>query len=113
MDKASDEIINKTYAEYRQREITGKGEKTAKALGKYIIKLYSNGISQLVNIRNVKKLRQDIENDPLIKDQMTYLGCFLVYTLGHYLAPVLVAAHTLDRGDGEDHENEDYESEGP
>ena len=27
MDKASDEIINKTYAEYKQREITEKGEK--------------------------------------------------------------------------------------
>ena len=79
VDKASDEIINKTYAEYRQREITEKDEKTAKALGKHIIKLYSNGISRLVNIRNVKKLRQDIEDDPLIKDQITYLGCFLVY----------------------------------
>ena len=94
MDKASDEIINKTYAEYRQREITEKDKKTAKALGKYIIELYSNGISRLVNIRNVKKLRQDIEDDPLIKDQITYLGCFLVYTLGDYLASALVAAHT-------------------
>ena len=28
VDKASDEIINKRYAEYKQREITEKGEKS-------------------------------------------------------------------------------------
>ena len=67
LDKASDEIINKTYTEYRQRELNEDGEKTAKALGKHIIKLYSNGISRFVKIRNVKKLRQDIEDHPLIK----------------------------------------------
>ena len=39
-----------------------------------------------------------------------------MYTLGDYVAPVLVAAHTLsnlDGGDGQDYENEGYESEGP
>ena len=34
LDKASDEIINKTYAEYRQRELNEKREKTGKALSK-------------------------------------------------------------------------------
>ena len=46
---------------------------------------------------------------------MAGLGCFLVYTLGDYLWPVLIAAHTSDNvdiGDRQDHENEDYESEG-
>ena len=112
VDKASDEIINKTYAEYKQREITEKGEKTAKGLGKHLIKLYSNGISRFVKISDVKQLRQDIEDDPLIKDQMINLGCFLVYTLGDYLAPVLVAAHALNNLDrGTELENEDYESD--
>ena len=32
VDKASDETINKTYAEYQQRELNKKGEKTGKAL---------------------------------------------------------------------------------
>ena len=109
VDKASDEIINKTYAEYKQHEITEKGEKTAKALGKHVIKLYSNRISWFIKIRDVKKLCQDIKDDPLIKDQMVNSGCPLMYTVGDYLAPVLVAAHTLntlDRGtDGQDHEN--------
>ena len=114
VDKASVEVINRTYAEYKQCEITEKGEKTAKALGKLVIKLYSKGISRFVKIRDVKKLHQDIEDDPLIKDQMVNLGCFLVYTLGDYLAPVLVAAHTINNlgpGDEQDHENEDYESD--
>ena len=31
VDRASDKIINKTYAEYKQRELNGKGEKTGKA----------------------------------------------------------------------------------
>ena len=42
VDKASDEIINKTYAEYKQGEIT------AKVLGK----LVSKRISQFVKIRD-------------------------------------------------------------
>ena len=46
VDKASDEIINKTYAEYKQRELNKKGEKTGKALGKHVINLYSTGISR-------------------------------------------------------------------
>ena len=116
VDKASDGIINKTYAEYKQRELNEKAEKTAKALGKRVTELYSNGISQFVKIRDVKKLHQDIEDDSLIKDQMVNLDCFLVYTLGDYLAPVLVGVYTLnnlDRGNRQDRENEDYESEGP
>ena len=32
VDKASNEIINKTHTEYMRREIAQKGEKTAKAL---------------------------------------------------------------------------------
>ena len=68
----------------------------------------------MVKIRDVKKLQQDIENDPIIKDQMADLGCVLVYTFGNFLAPVLVAAHTvnnLDLGDEQGLENEGYESD--
>ena len=107
VDKASDETINKIYAEYRQRELNEKGEKTGKALGKHVINLYSVGISRWLKIRDIKKLQQDIENDPIIKDQMANLGCFLACTLGNFLAPVLVAAHTInnvDFGDGPEDE---------
>ena len=46
VDKASDETINKIYAEYKQCQLTQKGEKTAKALGKHVINLYSTGVSR-------------------------------------------------------------------
>ena len=114
MDKVSEEIINKTYAEYKQKELNEKDEKTGKALGKHVINLYSTGVSWWLQIKDVKKLRQDIENDPIIKDQMVNLGCLLVCTFGNFLTPVLVAAHTSNNLDfGDELENEDYESEGP
>ena len=112
MDKASDETINKKYTEYIHRELNEKGEKTGKALGKHVINLYSTGISRWLKIKDVKKLCQDIENDPIIKDQMTDLGCLFACTFGNYLAPVLIAAHTannLDFGDEQGHEDEGYE----
>ena len=112
VDKVSDETINKTYAEYKQRELNEKGEKTGKVLDKHVVNLYSTGISWVVKIRDVKKLQQDIENDPIIKDQMANLGCLLVCTFGNFLAPVLVAAHTVNNLDlGDELENEGYESD--
>ena len=95
--KASGETINKKYAKYIQRELNEKCEKTGEALGKHVINLYSNGISGWLKIKDVKKLHQDIENDPIIKDQMTGLGYLLVCTYGNYLAPILIAAHTATK----------------
>ena len=46
VDKASDEVINKTYVEYKQRQLNGKREKTVEAFGKHVINLYSAGISR-------------------------------------------------------------------
>ena len=114
VDKASDETINKKYAGYRQRELNEKGEKAGKALGKHVIKLYSIGISRWLKIKDVKKLQQDIENDPIINDQMAVLGCLFVCTFSNYLAPVIIAVHTANNLDF-DHqpEKEGYESKGP
>ena len=76
--------------------------------------MYSTGISRWLKIRDVKKLRKDIENDPIIKDQMTGLGCLFMCTFGNYLAPVLIAAHTANNLDfGDEQDDEDYESKGP
>ena len=79
MDKASNETINKMYAEYKQRVLNEKDEKTGKTLGKHVINLYSTEISQWLKIKDVKKLRQNIENDPIIKDQMAGLGCLFFF----------------------------------
>ena len=114
IDKESDENINRWYVENRQRELNEKGEKTGKALGKHVINLYSTGIYWMIKIRNVHKLSQDIENDPIIKDQMASLGCLLVCAFGNLLAPVLALAHTinnLDLGHEQGHENEGYEGD--
>ena len=112
VDKASDETINKTYALYKQHELNEKGEKTGKALSKDVINLYSSVISWVVKIREVKKLRQDIENDSIIKDQMTNLGFLLVSTFGDYLAPILVDVHLVNNLDrGNELENKGYESD--
>ena len=56
------------HAEYIQCEVNEKGEKTERVWGKHVISLYSNGISQVVKIRDVKKLEQDIETDPIIRE---------------------------------------------
>ena len=112
LNKASDETINKMYTEYTSRELNEKNEKTGKALGKQVINLYFNGISWLLKIKDAKKLRQGIENDPIIKDQMAGLGCLFVCTFRNYLAPILIAAHTANNLDlGHELENEGYESD--
>ena len=111
MWQISSQILNNGY---KRCELNENGEKTGKALGKHVINLYSTGISWVVKIRDVQKLQQDIENDPIIKDQMADLGCLLVCTFGNFLAPVLVAVHTmnnLDLGHEPCYEKEGYESD--
>ena len=112
--KISDETINKTYTEYKQRKLNKKGEKTGKPLGKHVLNLYSTRISRVVKVSDVKKLQKDIENDLIIRDQMANFGWLLVCTFGNFLAPVLVALHTvnnLDLGDEQCPENDGYESD--
>ena len=64
----------------------------------------------MVKIRDVKKLQQNIENDPIIRGEMADLGCFLLYPFGNFLLSVLVApnaVNNLDRGN----EVKGYESD--
>ena len=112
VDNVSDETIKKAYALYKQRYLNKNGEKTGKALGKHVINLYSTGISRWIKTKDVHKLRQNIENDLIIKDQMAVLGCLLVCTFRNFLAHVLVAAHTVKNLDlGNELENESYKSD--
>ena len=77
-----------------------------------MINLYSTGISRVVKIRDVKKLQQDIGNEPIVKVQMANLGCLLVRIFGNFLAPVLVTVHRVNNLDlAEELENEGYESD--
>ena len=114
MDKARDKTINKKYVGCKQRKLNEKGEKSGKALGKHVINLYSTDISRWLKIKDGKNLRQDIENDPIIKDQMASLGCLFTCTFGNYLTPILIAAHTASNVDfGNEPESEGYKIEGP
>ena len=79
-------------------------------MGKHVINLYSTGISPMVKIIDVHKLRQDNENDLIIKGKMAGLGFLLVCTFDNLLAPVLVLAHTINNLDL-GNENEGYESD--
>ena len=72
IDKASDETINKRYAAYKQRELNEKGEKTAKALGKHVIKLYSNGISWLFKSEMLKNYSKILKMTRLLKIRWLY-----------------------------------------
>ena len=88
VDKASGKRINKAYAEYKQREVNGKGEK--------LEKLY---LSKSLKSKMLKQLRQHIHNDPIIKDKMANLGCILLYTFGNFLAPIYAAVHKVNSFD--------------
>ena len=47
----------------------------------------------------MKKLQQDIKNDPTIRDQIPDLDYYCVCTYGNFLAPILVAVHTVNNLD--------------
>ena len=96
ISRAPETVINKIYIDYEQREIRQKAVKTGQALGIHITKLYSNGISKVLNLDSVENLRKDIENDPIIKDSMADIGALMVGTFGKLLAPILLVCHTAN-----------------
>ena len=107
LDKAKDSIIDNLYNEYTQREIQYKAENTAKTMGKHIVNLYSNGVDKLLKIDDLKQLKKDINDDPIIRDSMADIGGLLLITLGKWLSPMLIACHTanhLDRTKKEEEE---------
>ena len=55
-------------------------------------------------MRDVHKLQHDIDNDPIITNQMDNFGCLLARTFVNFPAFVLVAVHTTPAYE--------YESEG-
>ena len=87
------------WNKYKQEENKHKADKTGKAVGTHIVNLYSNGISKLISINDVNKLKKDIEDDPIIKDSMADIGTLLVGTFGKLLSPMLVVAHTVNNSE--------------
>ena len=58
IDQASNEEVEKLHSKYTQKELQHKGEKTGKAMGKHLIKLYSNGVSKVLRIDDMEQLRK-------------------------------------------------------
>ena len=74
IDQASNEEVEKLHSKYTQKELQHKEEQTGKAMGKHLIKLYSNGVSKVLRIDEMEQLRKDIDEDPIIKDSMADIG---------------------------------------
>ena len=100
IDKASDEEVEQLHRKYTQQELHRKGVKTGKAMGKHLIKLYSNGVCKVLKIDDLEQLRQDIDEDPIIKDSMADIGALMVSTFGKWLSPILIACHTANHTQG-------------
>ena len=96
LDKAKDELIDKLYINYTQREIQYKAENTGKAMGEHLVNLYSNGVNKVLKIDDLEELKRDINDDPIIKDSMADIGALMVVTFGKWLSPLLIACHTMN-----------------
>ena len=58
IDQASNEEVEKLLSKYTQKELQHKGEKTGKAMGKHLIKIYSNELSKVLRIDDMEQLRK-------------------------------------------------------
>ena len=94
IDQASNEEVKKLHSKYTQKELQHKGEKTDQAMGKHLIKIYSNGVSKVLELDDMKQLRKDIDEDPIIKDSMVDIGALMVSTFGKWLSLILIVCHT-------------------
>ena len=100
IDQANNEEVEKLHSKYTQKELQHKGEKTGKAMGKHLIKIYSNGVSKVLRIDDMEHLRKDIDEDPIIKDSMADIGALMVSTFEKWLSPILIACHTANHTQG-------------
>ena len=98
--KAPDAVIEKLKNQFVQNEIKHKAQNTGKAVSKHVVNLYSTGVSRFLKIDSIEQLRQDIDDDPIIKDSMAEVGALLVSAFGPWLSPLLVVAHTANRCQG-------------
>ena len=98
--KAPDAVIEKLKNQFVQNEIKHKAQNTGKAVSKHVVNLYSTGVSRFLKIDSIEQLRQDINDDPIIKESMAEVGALLVSAFGPWLSPLLVVAHTANRCQG-------------
>ena len=85
IDQASNEEVEKLYSKYTQKEHQHKGERTGKAMGKHLIKIFSNGAGKVLRIDDIEQLSKDIDEDPIMKESMADIGALMVSTFGKWL----------------------------
>ena len=100
IDQASNEEVEKLHSKYTLKELQHKGQKSGKAMGKHLIKIYSNGVIKMLRIDDMEQLRKDIDEDPIIKDSMADIGGLMVSTFGKWLSPILIACLTANHTQG-------------
>ena len=98
--KLSNDAVEELFNEFQEGEAQCKAEMTGKAVSKHVINLYATGVSKMVKLDSIEKLRMDIDNDPIIKESMADVGALLVGTFGRFLAPILFLAHTANHTKG-------------
>ena len=54
----------------------------------------------MLRIDDIEQLRKDIEEDPIIKDSMAYIGALMISTFGKYMSPISMACHTANHTQG-------------
>ena len=109
IDQASNEEVEKLHSKYTQKDLQHKEEKTGKAMGKHLIKIYANGVRKVLRIDDIEQLRKNIKEDPFIKDSMTDVGALIISTFGKCMSPILMACHTANHTQG--FVTTDYESD--
>ena len=57
IDQASNDEVEKLHFKYTQKELQHKGEKTCQAMGKHLIKIYSNRVSKVLSLDDMEQLR--------------------------------------------------------
>ena len=88
--------MEKLHHEYQQADARHKAEMTGRAVSAHAVRIYSRGVSRVLNIDSVEQLRKDIDGDPIIKESMADVGALLAGMFGRFLTPLLIAAHTAN-----------------
>ena len=91
INNLSDERVIKLYDSYEEKL----SNLMSRSLGKSLINLYSNVVSNFLGIDDKEQLRNDLELDPFLDSGLRRITCDLYYKFGAYLMPLSVAAITL------------------
>ena len=65
-----------------------------KSLGKWIVKMYSTGVCDVLGMSSQDALSKGLESDPFLNSTLQKLTCELYYIFGSFLGPLNVGLIT-------------------